>query len=528
MKNTQNRIIELPENVRSKIAAGEVIEGPFSCVKELVENSIDAGASRITIDIEEGGKRLIRVSDNGSGIHPEDLPLVINRYTTSKLKTEEGLESISSMGFRGEALAAIASVSQLEILTKTEENQIGRYIKAEGGNIKDRKEKQRQKGTSVIVKYLFRNFPARRKFLKSSGSEFRKILSEIIPVTISFPEISFVITHNGKEVINVNSGSREERLMSVLDESLLNSLIPFEYKGRNSIKIYGWLQKPNLPSQKKYYLFLNRRKIWDGKVFRLIRDFYSPFSNENPSFVIFMEVPPHELDINVHPAKKEVRFHNERQILGEIYNALEYTFGKESDYREELFSFETDYLFDGESKTKFWQLHDSYIVAQTRSGMVIIDQHAAHERILYDNIKNNASFPTQSLLFPLQIKHTPLEMSKLNQIKGNLRDIGFRFKILSDNTVIWEGIPSIAENINEESIKSILEDIARNSETEIHDIMKSISCHMAIKEGDPLQPEEMEHLVNMLFATDTPFRCPHGRPIIYEISLKELENKFQR
>ena len=226
MKGNHPRVIELPPFIKNKIAAGEVIEGPFSCVKELIENSLDAEASQITIDIEDGGKKLISVSDNGIGIHPDDIPLVIKRYSTSKLESVDDLGSIKSLGFRGEALSSISSVSHLEILSKYNNNEIGEYIRVENGKIIEEKSKQRQRGTSIIVKYLFNNYPARRKFLHSSNAEFRKILGEVIPKCIAFPEVSFILTHNSKDFINIQSGSREDRLLSILDEPFLNSLIP--------------------------------------------------------------------------------------------------------------------------------------------------------------------------------------------------------------------------------------------------------------------------------------------------------------
>lgn len=528
MKGNHPRVIELPPFIKNKIAAGEVIEGPFSCVKELIENSLDAEASQITIDIEDGGKKLISVSDNGIGIHPDDIPLVINRYSTSKLESVDDLGSIKSLGFRGEALSSISSVSHLEILSKYNNNEIGEYIRVENGKIIEEKSKQRQRGTSIIVKYLFNNYPARRKFLHSSNAEFRKILGEVIPKCIAFPEVSFILTHNSKDFINIQSGSREDRLLSILDEPFLNSLIPLKYKEENGLSVEGWIQKPNHPSQKKYYLFVNRRNVWYSKVFRVLRDFYTPFSNENPSFILFITLPYEVVDVNVHPTKREVRFHKENTILSHLHRVLDTTLGEESSYRKGLFSFEIEPIFEGDSYDKFWQLHNSYIVAQTRNGLVIIDQHAAHERIIYDNLKNSSSSPTQTLLFPIHIKHAPLEMLKLKEVEEELRTLGFRFHIFSGNTVIWEGIPVILDEITEEGIMGILQDLSEERETSIDNIIKSISCNLAIKAGTILTPQEMEHLVNLLFGTDKPFRCPHGRPIIYEIPISDLEKKFER
>ncbi len=526
---TDRRILELSDKVKSKIAAGEVVEGPFSCVKELVENAIDAQSSQITIDVEDGGKGLISVSDNGMGIHPDDLSLVIKRYSTSKIKDLEDLDLIYSLGFRGEALASISAVSQVEILSKSSNSDMGRYIKVFNGEIKEEKNRQRQRGTSVVIKFLFNNYPARRKFLHSSNAEFRKILGEILPKCICYPEISFVLTHNGKKVINVPSTTSSDRILSILDESFLSSLLPIKFKNvENNITISGWIQRPELPSQKKYYLFVNKRNVWDGRVFKLIKDFYTPFTDENPSFIIFIDIPADIVDVNVHPTKREVKFQREETVMSTLRRTLNETIGVDSDYRRDLFSFQKDFLFEGDSKSKFWQLHDSYIVAQTNAGLVVIDQHAAHERILYDNFKNNETFNTQSLLFPIQVNHTPLEILKLEELKDDLKRLGFVFRVFSGNTVMWEGVPSVITEINEEKIRGILEDLSQEKETTIDGLLKSISCHLAIKAGDSLSIEEMENLVNLLFSTDKPFRCPHGRPVLFEMSLNDIEKKLLR
>jgi DNA mismatch repair protein MutL len=525
----ERRILELPDKVKSKIAAGEVVEGPFSCVKELLENAIDADSSQITIDVEDGGKRLIAVSDNGTGIHPDDLKLVAKRYSTSKISRLEDLDLIYSLGFRGEALASIGAVSQIEILSKSSDNDMGRYIKVFNGEIKEEKARQRQRGTSVIVKFLFNNYPARRKFLHSSNAEFRKILGEILPKCICYPEISFVLTHNGKKVIDIPSTTSDDRILSILDENFLSSLLPVKFENaENEIKINGWIQRPELPSSKKYYLFVNKRNVWDGKIFKLIKDFYTPFTDENPSFILFIDIPADLVDVNVHPTKKEVKFHKEQLVMSTVKRTLNETIGVASDYRRELFSFQKDFLFEGDSKSKFWQLHNSYIMAQTNNGLVIIDQHAAHERILYDNFKNNETFTTQSLLFPIQVKHTPLEILKLEEFKDDLKKLGFAFRVFSGNSVMWEGVPSVITEINEEKIRGILEDLSAEKETSIDGLLKSISCHLAIKAGEPLSVEEMENLVNLLFSTDKPFRCPHGRPVLFEISLNDIEKKLLR
>ena len=521
------RVRILPEDVRKKIAAGEVIERPSSVVKELIENSIDAGASRIVIEIEDGGKRLIRISDNGEGILSDDLPLVIHRYSTSKLFTRDDLNNIRTMGFRGEALSSIASVSILEILTRSREEDIGRMIRVIGGDIKEDRPYQRQVGTTVVVKNLFYNYPSRRKFLHSANAEFRSILGELLPRFIAFPGIQFELYHNGNKIYHLLPCSLEDRISNVFGYEILKDFIPFE-SASDDITLMGYIQKPNVKSPRKYYLFVNKRSVWSSSILRFLQGIYTLPAGERPSFIIFIDIPPHLLDINVHPQKKEVLFIDERRVLAKLGHAIQGIIGEVGDYRIEIKPGVETPLFSGEEHTLFWQVHNSYILTQTKGGMVIIDKHAAHERVIFEKLMNEPEYPTQSLLFPLQLTFSPLEIQKIKEVEGVLIRFGYRFRFVSGNSVIWEGVPGIIDNATEDSIRDMVKEITTENRTGLEKILESIACHSAIKQGDPLSPEEMSALVDQLFSTRNPYTCPHGRPTLIEITLEELETKFRR
>jgi len=522
-----NRVHFLKEDVRKTIAAGEVIERPSSVVKELIENSIDAGASRIIIDIENGGKSLVKVADNGCGIYREDVPLVVQRYTTSKIETKTDLERITTMGFRGEALASISAVSTLEILSRHKDEDVGRMIKVIGGEIKEERDYQRQAGTTIAVRNLFFNFPSRRKFLHSSNAEFRSIKREVIPIGLAFPGISLELTHNGNNVLNLAPENLEERIVELFGRDFFDNMIPFEVSG-NEINIYGFLQKPTVLPLKRNYLFVNKRNVWHSGVFKFIQDYYNLPVGDKPSFIIFIEIEPYLIDLNVHPQKKEVFFLDEHRIFSPLASAIEQSIGERGFYRVELSPVEESSLFGSTYNEKVWQIHNSYVVAETKNGLVLVDQHAAHERILYEQLQREASFPSQSLLFPIQVTFTSIEIEKLKEIKKILERYGFKFKILSGNTVIWEGIPAIIESITETDLRAIIEEISKKKVPGLDEILKSIACHSAIKQGDVLSTEEMVNLIEQLFSTEHPYTCPHGRPTLIDISINELEKRFRR
>uniref|UniRef100_A0A7C4YFB5 DNA mismatch repair protein MutL n=1 Tax=candidate division WOR-3 bacterium TaxID=2052148 RepID=A0A7C4YFB5_UNCW3 len=515
----------LPEEVRKKISAGEVIERPSSVVKELVENSIDAGGTKIIIDIEDGGKKLIRVSDNGEGILKEDLNLVIQRYTTSKIYTSRDIDNIRTLGFRGEALASISSVSMIEILSRSKYEDSGKLIKAIGGEITEEKEYQRQVGTTVVVKNLFFNYPARRRFLKSQSAETRSILSEIIPRFIAYPGISFEFTSDGEKVYQLFPSTIEERISNLFG---MNFLDLFEYieEGDNNYKVFGYIQKPNVPSPKKNFLFVNRRSVWNNQINGFINSIYNLPAGERVSYILFLEIPPELVDVNIHPQKKEVLFRNEKFLFEIIGKAVEKVISSKEGYKIVLDGSTQIDLFK-DRKTKFWQFHNSYIIAQTRNGIVIIDQHAAHERIIFEKLKNRNDSSVK-LLNPVEIEFTPFELENIKNAEKKLNEIGFRFKIFSNNTIVVEAVPSLLEDLSPENLGNLFREISERNDNPYHKIIESIACHSAIKQGEPLTEDEISYLINELFSTERPYTCPHGRPTLFEISIEELERRFKK
>lgn len=515
----------LPEEVRKKISAGEVIERPSSVIKELVENSIDAGSTKIIIEIEDGGKKLIRVSDNGEGILKEDLPLVIHRYTTSKIYTSSDINNIKTLGFRGEALASIASVSLLEILSRSKFEETGKLIKSLGGEITEEKEYQRQVGTTVVVKNLFYNYPSRRRFLKSQSAETRSILSELIPRFIAHPDVSFEFISDGERLYQFFPSTLEERITNIFG---LNFLDYFEFveEGDNNFKIYGYFQKPNAISQKKNFLFVNKRSVWNNQINSFIQSMYNLPAGERPSFFLFLDIPPEFVDVNIHPQKKEVLFRNEKFLFEIIAKAVEKIISGKDGYKIALDSLTQLDLFK-DRKTKFWQFHNSYIVAQTRNGIVIIDQHAAHERIIFEKLKNKTD-SSVNLLNPIEIEFSPFEMENIKMAEKSLNELGFRFKIFSNNTILVEALPSLIEDLSAENLTNLFREISTRNVNPLDKIIESIACHSAVKQGEPLTEDEITYLINELFATEKPYTCPHGRPTLFEISIEELERRFKR
>lgn len=519
------KVKELPEEVRKKISAGEVIERPSSVIKELVENSIDAGSTKIIIEIEEGGKKLIRVSDNGEGILKEDLAFVIKRYTTSKIYTSNDINNIKTLGFRGEALASISSVSLLEILSRSKYEDTGKLIKALGGEITEEKEYQRQVGTTVVVKNLFYNYPSRRKFLKSQSAETRSISSELIPRFIAHPDISFEFISDGERLYQLFPSTLEERITNIFG---LNFLEYFEFaeEGYNDFKVSGYFQKPNAVSQKKNFLFVNRRSVWNNHINSFIQSMYNLPAGEKPSFIIFIDIPPDFVDVNIHPQKKEILFRNEKFIFETIAKAVEKILTGKEGYKIILDGLSQVELFK-DRKTKFWQFHNSYIIAQTRNGIVIIDQHAAHERIIFEKLRNKTD-SSVNLLNPVEIMFSPFEMENIKKAEKALNEIGFKFKIFSNNTILVEGIPSLIEDLSVENLTNLFKEISMRNINPMDKIIESIACHSAVKQGESLTQDEITYLINDLFATEKPYTCPHGRPTLFEISIDELERRFKR
>ena len=567
----------LSTDLRNKIAAGEVVERPASVVKELVENSLDANATEITIVIEKGGHQLIQVSDNGGGISPDDMNLAVQRYTTNKIETIDDLFNINSLGFRGEALASIASVSKMEMASCI--NGDGGFavsiLDGEAGELIPAEPVQ---GTRIEVRNLFYNTPARKKFLKSQRVEFRQIVAMARRYGLAYPEVAFKLYHDDKEILNIQSESLKERINNLLDPTYSDHLLEVNTV-KGDFAISGYVGSLNLVRSRpgEQYIFLNRRFIKHRLLNNAVYSAYQSLlkRGEYPFYVLNLVQPADQVDVNVHPMKIEVRFKDEWRLYHVLKSAVADALRSILDTIPDFSKMETQFPEFGNSlqqatlslsavdtpiqqglqraKTymdrlsekksegeevstgNIWQIHDKYIVSQINSGLVIIDQHVAHERVLFEDALNafeKAPLGAQTLLFPETLEFSADEFSVLLDILPNLNKLGFRMQEFGKNTVMVEAIPSEMVWGNEKTIirdimDSYLENKKKYSSWQ-EGLAASYSCHAAVKAGDPLTIQEMQALVNRLFATNHPYYCPHGRPIIVQLSIEELDKRFER
>ena len=585
-----NKVFILPDNIVNQIAAGEVVENPSAVVKELIENSIDSKAKEIKIIILKGGQELIQVTDDGEGMSLKDLETAFLRHATSKIKNQKDLESIKSLGFRGEALPSIASVSRVSMISSngSEANK----IILSGGKISSIEKNSGKKGTKIKVKNLFFNTPARKKFLKSSNQEIRNITKIIKRFMLSYPEISFLYKVDNKIVYKFNKVKLKDRVIQLFGSSYSNNII--EVNGDNKkYKVFGYIGSLNLVQRRRggQYLFLNGRFINNISISNSIRNCYDSVMQrgEFPFYVLFLELPPALFDINVHPTKIEAKFSEKWNVINFVNLHIKSELKKlfkvlpdisfdskiskaESELKLDLEmsgildlksedgitnkfissdSIESnskvgkafDRLDDYENKiepildknAQIWQIHNKYLITEINSGLLIIDQHVAHERVLYEKVKkafDSKPLPSQSILFPKTIIFDPEDFSKFLDIVPFLEKIGYKMREFGDNTIIIEGVPSDIKWGNEEDIiNDILDRYIEHdkiSSNYIDYIAATYSCKAAVKASDFLELQERKILIDNLFATKNPYYCPHGRPIVISIKTEELDKRFER
>jgi DNA mismatch repair protein MutL len=591
------RIRVLSEEIASKIAAGEVVQRPESVVKELIENAIDAGAKSIDVEVKEAGKSLIRVSDNGIGMTEEDALLAFQQHATSKIATYQDLENVSTLGFRGEALYSIAAVSQVELKTKTEGDDTAAYVRISGGKTEQVSKTAHGAGTTIIVRNLFFNTPARRNFMKGTPTEFRHIYQTVSRFAIAFPEIQFILQSGDEIVLQARSASVKERLDEIFGDKFTNSLVPFENE-YDHLKISGFLGKPEYTKRTRgeQFLFLNKRYVINRAINHAAFSAYENLIDKGdfPFFVIFIEIPPNEVDVNVHPSKLEVKFRDERSIYGAIRSATHGALVK-SDLVPELavandsgkfisrtttessrggfvpvmlspnrtqryaederISDAVDPLFalrlpqnrtteaepsENSAATEstgnlIYQLHAKYIISQISNGLLVVDQHAAHERVIYERTLkrfDEQGQNTQQLLFPISLNTDPADFTIVEEILPDLNKMGFSVKLFSGSTVVLDGVPVDLKPGRENTILTeIIEDYKRDDDLRLtprEKLCKTFACKAAVKAGDYLTVEEMASLLDQLFKADVPYVCPHGRPVLVKIPLSELDKKFGR
>ena len=578
-------IQQLDDKVISQIAAGEVIEGPAAVVKELVENSLDAGALSITVAVETGGKSLVRVTDDGLGMSPEDLRLSVRRHTTSKIRCADDLQEIATLGFRGEALASIASVARLNIHTRRHEDVEGYKIVIEGAKEKDFAPAGCSEGSSVEVRDLFFNTPARKKFLKSDKSEAGKCFSVFKGLALAKPNVEWKYFQDDRLKVHLPRTVLLSRIGDLLGKQRLEGLEEVEFS-ETEYKITGYVSDKahTRRSREHQFLYLNGRRITDRKLAFFIVSAYDGMigSGEFPAHFLFLELDPHLVDVNVHPSKTEVRFQREYEVFSFVKRAVKRALGVESvlHFPVDRGSFRGGYthipgrqvsmtneeygrLFEkpqsppptnirplfpadrtvpsAEAAEKhtiphvLFQLHNKYIVTQIKSGLALIDQHAAHERILFEQALNrltSGKASSQGLLLPRQFDLAHGEEDTFEEILPYLLKMGFQIKLFGPRTYLVEAVPSGVKISDEVVLLRNMLDFYRETQEKWIDAAEKTSaafaCKAAVKTGDELSSEEMITLIEALFRTGTPYICPHGRPTYIRIETTELDRRFGR
>ncbi|MEO7986092.1 MAG: DNA mismatch repair endonuclease MutL [Gemmatimonadales bacterium] len=565
------RIAILPDAVADQIAAGEVVERPASAVKELVENALDAGARHVRVELENGGKTLIQVSDDGSGMGREDAILALDRHATSKVRSVADLVGVATFGFRGEALPAIASVSRLT-LTTSEVDGAGVELAVNGGRLDRVGDVARRRGTTVTVRGLFFNTPARRKFLRSAASETRAAHEAVVTLALSHSEAGFELHVDAVCRLSVPAGQMpDERLAAVWGREIAGTLVPVAYAA-GAFRVEGYVQRPGdaQPTGRRTQLFVNGRPFKDSFLLRVAEAGYRSaiHPGDRPSLYLRLEVTPEEVDVNVHPAKLEVRFRDRMGLERVVEEAVRHALGAlvaaapVGDWRplpvapalatgaemasasvvDELFGApsaaatgvqaEMDRGFDA----PIMQLFDSYIVYQAAEGLVFVDQHSAHERVLYERVMaqlTGGEATAQRLLLPLTLELTDEELDAVERHADELRRVGFEPEAFGGRSVVLHAVPAPHPRFDAGAcFREVVADLARGRfggwANGLERFAATYACRAAVKGGDRLDQTEMRRLLLNLFATDLPPHDVHGRATIVQLPLEELERRFGR
>ncbi|RKS02166.1 DNA mismatch repair endonuclease MutL [Flavobacterium sp. 102] len=608
----------LPDHVANQIAAGEVVQRPASVVKELLENAVDAKATDIKLIIKDAGKSLVQVIDNGLGMSVTDSRLCFERHATSKIRQAEDLFSLHTKGFRGEALASIAAIAHVEMKTKQEQEELGIHIIIEGSKFVSQEPAVLPKGTSFAVKNLFFNIPARRNFLKSETVEQRHIVDEFQRVAMAHPNIHFTMYHNGSEMFNLPISNFRQRIVNIFSGKTNEKLVPVK-EDTEIVNLQGFIGKPEFSKKNRgeQFFFVNNRFIKSGYLHHAVMAAYEGLLKDGaqPSYFLYLDVPPHTIDINIHPTKTEIKFDDEHALYAILRSSIKHSLGQfnvapvldfdrdpnldtpyqyqnkeaeyptiqvdrsynpfsedkqpsksfasSSNYRkpEAQPSWESLYVglkqagqeiaemtFENEAVTsslfeeneieqevkRTYQIHKKYIVSPIKSGMVIINQKRAHERVLYEEFLTSMTVKqasSQQLLFPLQLFYSSDEVALLAELKTSLENTGFVFEAIEDDNVLISGLPV---NVTESEISIVLEELLSDLQDGIPDnsfsqndtIAKSMARSLAIKTGTYLTEKEQENLVHNLFACKEPNVSPFQKPTFITMSVEDLDKKF--
>ena len=564
----------LSPQVAAKIAAGEVVERPASVVKELLENALDAGAGQITVETKGGGLESIRLTDDGSGIASEDVETAFGRYATSKITSVEDLDAIATLGFRGEALASIAAVAQVDVTTSVEEGVVGDLLTLKDGLVVRHVPQARPHGTTITVKDLFRNVPARLKFLKSTATENSHIAGVVSQYALAYPEVKFALNIDGRTTLQTaGSGKLIDVVIAVYGVDTARRML--EVNGGEvgwqagqavPITVTGMAAAPTLNKAGREALsfFVNRRVIGSRLLTRAVEEAYQGLlmQGRHPIVVINISLPPSEVDVNIHPTKAEVKFQNERAVFTAVQRAVRsalvttapvpqieeaqkpYTgqaaLGPRSLWQSSNYQPGAVPLPEPAQTPRLTlpvlrvigQVGGNYIIAEGPDGLYVIDQHAAHERIMYEQLtaqKASRGIQLQGMLEPYSFEVTPQQDEILKSEAGNLRQFGFTVEPFGERTYLVRTIPSVLKDGDWLAALREILDNPRDKITNVEDdIIKSLACHSAVRAGKVLSDDEMRELIRQLEQAKLPNTCPHGRPTILHLSVRQLEKEFGR
>ncbi len=594
----------LPDQLISQIAAGEVVERPASALKELLENSLDAGSSEISVALLQGGIKQLRIADNGQGIAQDDLALALTRHATSKIRTLEDLEAVGSLGFRGEALASIASVSRTQIISRSAVDKHAWRISSEGSAISGIEPAALDSGTIVEVSDLYFNTPARRKFLKTEATEFGHCEAAFTRVALSRPDVTFTLQHNGRVLSRFAAGEPQRRFDEVLGREFISESFNVD-ESAAGLRFWGVAAKPtyNRNSRDTQYVYVNGRFVRDKLIAHAIRQAYQDVLHHEryPAFVLFLELDPNLVDVNVHPSKTEVRFRDGQAVHRFIFHALHkalavptgqsavvtaqqapfnpfagqpatppvstsyssYKTGMDLRAAEAGSFYETLYsgirpatdMPDTQAQTAgaeipvegyplgfaLGQLHGIYILAQNRQGMVVVDMHAAHERIMYERLKvalDQDTVPMQPLLLPVSFNADRLEVAaaqeQLAQADNSLQQLGFDIAVLSPTTLAVRGIPAMLQGADAVALaRDVLRDLREYGASRAllerrNELLGTMACHAAVRANRILTIPEMNALLRDMETTERSGQCNHGRPTWFQVTMAELDKMFMR
>jgi len=591
----------LPDSIANQIAAGEVVQRPASAIKELMENSIDANATSIKVFVKEAGKTLIQIVDNGLGMSETDARMSLERHATSKIKTADDLFRLRTKGFRGEALASIAAISQFEMKTRTELNDLGTHLLVEASEVKSQSPASCEKGTNISVKNLFFNIPARRNFLKSNAVEMRHIIEEFQRLALAHPDLAFSLHHDAELIYELAPAKLSQRIVSLFGKSFQGQLAPCQEE-TTLVKITGYIGRPESARKTRgeQFIFVNQRFIRNNYLNHAVTSAFEGLLMDGsfPFYVLFIEIDPKHIDVNVHPTKTEIKFDDERSVYGVVWasvkqalgahnlapaidfqadinieSKLGHTLNKEQ-YMDEQFStslnrsnlqnwekafefaapesklfqksestpitmrFESSLNIDSPEQAEesgVFQFRQKYIIRSSKTGLMIIDQQAAHERVLFEKyffrLKNKPGNSQQSL-FPQTVTLGASDFALVNEIEHELMALGFRFDLFGKNTFLVTGVPVGVEGSEKELFEGLLEQFKKNQSELQLPIQDSLALALAkrssVKSGQKLAPEEIKSIVEGLFSCSKPNFSPDGRPTFFTFETSKIESYFTR